>query len=81
MLKVKSVVANNDFTLFVELTDGRSGMFDMKPYLDKGVFTQLQDIAYFKQVKPLFCGITWPNEQDLSADTLAHELKPVEPLN
>jgi hypothetical protein len=78
MLKVNKVIANDDYTLFVELTDGRSGIFDIKPYLDKGVFTQLQDLAYFKQVKPFFCGIVWPNEQDLSADTLAHELKQFE---
>jgi hypothetical protein len=75
MLKVKKVHANNDFTLFVELSDGRAGIFDVKPYLDKGVFTQLKDKDYFKQVKPFFCGIIWPNEQDLSADTIAHELK------
>lgn len=75
MLKVKSVYANNDYTLFVELSDGRSGLFDVKPYLDKGVFTQLKDKNYFKQVKPFFCGIMWPNEQDLSADTIAYELK------
>jgi len=75
MLKVKKVNANNDYTLFVELSDGRSGIFDIKPYLEKGVFTQLKDKNYFKQVKPLFCGIVWPNEQDLSADTIACELK------
>ena len=78
MLKVKKVNANNDYTLFVELSDGRTGVFDVKPYIDKGVFRQLKDKNYFKQVKPFFCGITWPNEQDLSADTIACELKKVE---
>ena len=73
MLKVKKVKANNDYTLFVELSDGRTGIFDVKPYLTKGVFTELKDIQYFKQVRPFFCGISWPNEQDLSADTIAHE--------
>ena len=75
MLKVIKVDADNDYTLFVELSDGRSGKFDVKPYLDKGVFAELKDKNYFKQVKPLFCGIVWPNEQDLSADTIAYELK------
>jgi len=73
--KGKKVNANDDYTLFVELSDGRSGIFDVKPYIEKGVFTQLKDKNYFKQVKPLFCGIVWPNEQDLSADTIAYELK------
>ena len=78
MLKVKKVNANNDYTLFVELSDGRSGIFDVKPYLEKGVFTQLKDKNYFKQVKPFFCGIIWPNAQDLSADTIAYELEKTE---
>ncbi|WP_222424161.1 DUF2442 domain-containing protein [Desulfamplus magnetovallimortis] len=77
-VKSKKVNANNDYTLFVELSDGRTGVFDVKPYIDKGVFKQLQDKDYFKQVKPFFCGISWPNEQDLSADTIACELKQVE---
>ena len=75
MLKVKKVCTNNDYTLFVELSDGRTGVFDVKPYLEKGVFKQLKDKNYFKLVKPFFCGIVWPNEQDLSADTIAYELK------
>ena len=75
MLKVKKVDANSDYTLYVELSDGRTGIFDVKPYLDKSVFNQLKDKDYFKQVKPFFCGIVWPDEQDLSADTIAYELK------
>ncbi len=74
MIKVKKVNAKNDYTLFVELSDGRSGIFDVKPYLDKGVFKQLKDKEYFKKVRPFFCGIVWPDEQDLSADTIAYEL-------
>ena len=77
MLKVLKVKPRNNYTLFVELSDGRSGYFDIKPYLDKGVFTELKDINYFKQVKPLFCGVVWPHEQDLSADTIAYELKKI----
>jgi len=75
MLKVIKVDANIDYILYVELSDGRSGFFDVKPYLEKGVFTELKNKEYFRQVKPFFCGIVWPNEQDLSADTIAYELK------
>ena len=77
MLKVTKVIAKDNYTLFVELSDGRLGYFDVKPYLEKGVFTQLKDKNYFKQVKPFFCGIAWPNEQDLSADTIAFEFKTI----
>ena len=77
MLKVTKVKAKNDYILFVELSDGRSGSFDVKPYLEKGVFTKLKDKNCFKQVKPFFCGIVWPDELDLSADTIACELKQI----
>ena len=76
MLKVLSVEARDDYTLFVKLSDGRKGIFDVKPYLDKGIFVELKNIDYFKQVKPLFCGITWPHEQDFCVDTIELRLKP-----
>jgi hypothetical protein len=49
LVKVKRVFANNDYTLFVELSNGRSGIFDVKPYLEKGVFQQLKDKKYFNR--------------------------------
>ncbi|MDG5815546.1 DUF2442 domain-containing protein [Chitinispirillales bacterium ANBcel5] len=41
-------------------------------------FSELKDENYFKQVKPLFIGISWPNQQDFSADTIEHEMHSVE---
>jgi len=38
--------------------------------LDKGIFNELKDINYFKQVKVAFGAIEWPHEQDFSKDTL-----------
>ena len=75
MLKVTKVIPQDNYNLFIELSDGRTGYFDVKPYLNKGVFVELQDKDYFKKVKSIFCGIAWPNEQDLSADTIAYELQ------
>jgi hypothetical protein len=77
MLKVLYVKPLANYVLYVELSDGRSGHFDMKPYLDKGVFKQLKDIDSFNEVKILFCGIAWTCGPDLSADTLAYELSEV----
>lgn len=44
--------------------------FDVSPFLDKGIFTELRDKSYFKQVRVAFGSIEWPNEQDFSKDTL-----------
>jgi hypothetical protein len=80
MLKVKNVKALDDYILFIEFSNGQSGYFDVKPYLDKGVFKALKDVKYFKQVRPLFSGISWPDEQDFSADKLAYEMYQKEAL-
>jgi hypothetical protein len=74
LLKVNQVEALQDYMLKIELSNGKKGLFDVSGYLDKGVFTELKDINYFKQVKTFFCGISWPHNQDLSADTIEYEL-------
>ncbi|MDD5373068.1 MAG: DUF2442 domain-containing protein [Sulfurimonas sp.] len=45
-------------------------IFDVSPYLDKGIFTELQNRDYFKQVKAENGTIEWPNGQDFCPDTL-----------
>ncbi|WP_366636544.1 DUF2442 domain-containing protein [Aquisalimonas sp.] len=32
----------DDYPIYVELEDGRKGLFDLKPYLDRGVFKELK---------------------------------------
>lgn len=67
---VKLVEAKSDYTIHVEIEDGRKGVFDMKPYLDKGVFRELSDPEYFKQVGIVLGAVTWPNQQDIAPETL-----------
>lgn len=75
MVKVISVEALADYNLKIALSNGKQGTFDVKPYLDKGIFKELQDGQYFKSVKLAFGGVMWPNEQDFSAETIEFELK------
>lgn len=76
---VKSVKPLPGYRIYVEIEDGRRGIFDMKPYLDRGVFRELQDIYYFNQVGILFGAVTWPNEQDIAPETLLAEMVYLEP--
>ena len=75
---VKRVRSLDDYQIYVELEDGREGIFDMKPYLNHGVFKELQDISYFSQVDILFGAVTWPHEQDIAPETLVAELRPLD---
>jgi len=77
MNKVTAVKANDDFSLDLRFSDGSVKNFDAKPYLDYEVFRELKDLNYFKQVDVAFGTVQWPNEQDISPETLYIEGKPV----
>ena len=70
----KFVLPLEDSRIYVELENGRKGIFDLKPYLHRGVFQELRDPQYFKQVGILFGAVTWPNEQDIAPETLLAEM-------
>lgn len=74
---VKSVTPLPDYQIAFEIEDGRKGIFDMKPYLDKGVFKELKDVNYFNQVGILWGAVTWPHEQDIAPETLLAEMRPL----
>lgn len=75
MVKVISVDPMDDYKLRIELSNGRKGVFDVSPYVDKGVFSELKNKAYFRSVRPAFGGIIWPHEQDFSPETIECELQ------
>jgi len=75
MLGVKDVWHHSGHILYVELTNSKSGYFDVYPYIDKGIFVQLKDMNYLKMVKPDTFGIFWPEGQDFSADTIEYEMR------
>ena len=77
MVKVSYVEPKDDYVLLVKLSNGKEGFFDVKPYLDKGVFTELKDKSLFAAVRPAFGGVAWPHQQDFSADTIEFELKQI----
>jgi hypothetical protein len=70
MIKVKTVKPNNEYHLELLFDNGEVRCFDMRPYLDKGIFSELKDLEYFNQVFVHFGSIAWKNGQDLSPDTL-----------
>ena len=75
---IKIVKPKSDYKIYVETEDGRKGIFDMSPYLERGMFRELKDINYFNQVGVLLGAVTWPNEQDISPETLTEEMQEVQ---
>ncbi|MGD9564420.1 MAG: DUF2442 domain-containing protein [Pyrinomonadaceae bacterium] len=70
MNKVIGAKPNNDHTLDLKFNDGSLRRFDIKPYLEMEVFRELKDIEYFSTVSVAYGTVHWPNDQDISPDTL-----------
>ena len=75
MRKIISVKALEGFKLELGFDSGERRI-DARPYLDKGIFTELADPDYFRAARVSMGSITWPNEQDFSPDTLFLESAP-----
>ena len=74
--RVKDVKPQNDYKILLTFDNEELKVFDMKPYINKGFFKQLQDKSYFNTVKPFMDSIQWQNGQDLCPDTLYLESQP-----
>jgi hypothetical protein len=73
--RVINVNPKPDFNLLITFTNGEIKCFDLKPYLNTGLFNELKDEALFNSVKPFMGSIQWANGLDLCPDTLYLESK------
>ena len=75
MDKILKAIPLDDYRVEILTSSGISGIFDVKPYLNGGVFKELIDESYFRLVRPVHHGIAWPHEQDFSADTIIWDIQ------
>ena len=68
--RVKDVTPLADYQLKIAFTNGKVGIYDCRPLLDFGVFKELADEAYFRQVRAEGGTVVWPHEQDICPDTV-----------
>jgi len=73
--RIKEVHPSEDYTLSIIFDNNEERVFDVKPYLDKGIFNQLKDRRIFNSVKPFLGSIQWVNGLDFCPDTLYLESK------
>ncbi|MBF0400501.1 MAG: DUF2442 domain-containing protein [Magnetococcales bacterium] len=78
--KVVAVESEETSSLVLTFANGERRRFDVTPYLDKGIFRELRNPAYFHRVRAVSGYVTWPHEQDFSWDTLYLESVPVNDL-
>jgi hypothetical protein len=68
--RVKAVTPDADYRLKITFSNGEKGVYDCRPLLDFGVFQELRDDSYFRQVRAENGTVVWPHEQDICPDTL-----------
>jgi hypothetical protein len=68
--RVKSVKPSDDYRLELTFSNGETGTYDCRPLLDFGVFRELQDSTYFRQVRAENGTVVWPHERDICPDTV-----------
>ena len=67
---VKEVKAQNNYLLWLTFKNGEQRIFDMKPFLEFGLFKGIKDKNIFKNVKVSFDTVEWPNQADIDPEVL-----------
>ena len=73
---VKQVRPLEDYQLELLFENGEQRIFDVKPYLQCGVFVRLQNRAVFQTAHVMAGSVEWLGGPDLSYDTLYLESQP-----
>ena len=73
--RIKSVVPLDQYRFALIFLDGTQGIYDCSNLLSFGIFSELQNVDYFKQVKVLDGTVSWPHGQDICPDTLFEDRK------
>ena len=74
---VKDVRPLADYRLELVFENGERRVFDLEPYLQRGVFVRLQNRATFEAARVVAGSVEWPGGVDLSYDTLYLESKSI----
>ena len=77
-VSVNKVQALNDYKLELTFENNETKIFDVKPYLDTGLFKTLKDEKLFKRVTVSYDTIEWPNGVDLDPEVLYEKSKAAE---
>jgi hypothetical protein len=67
---VIKVIPIENYDLNLTFENGENKIFDMKPYLDLGIFKELKNPEMFNSVRVSFDTIQWQNQADIDPETL-----------
>jgi len=74
-LSIKKVKPLSGYNLELTFENNEVKIFDVKPYLDTGLYKILKDEKIFKMVKVIYVTVEWPNKADLDTEVLYEKSK------
>ncbi len=72
---IKEVALGDEYVLFIVFDNGESGILDMKPILDFGIFKRIKDHDAFRRLKVTFDTIEWEAGVDLDPEFVYEKCK------
>lgn len=69
-MTIAEIFPKEDYTLYIRTDEGKTGLFDVKPYLESEAFAPLKDKREFMRIRNGKYYIEWECGADLSADTI-----------
>ena len=78
---VKEVQANADYTLFLTFADGTKKTYNARPLLEKAIYAQLKNVAFFLKAKAECGTVVWNDEIDIAPEHLYECSKAMEEVS
>jgi Protein of unknown function (DUF2442) len=74
--RVQAVTPLLNYSLLLKFDNGEQKIFDVTPYLDKGIFRVLRNQSIFASVNVVLGSVQWSNGADFCPDMLYLESIP-----
>lgn len=65
-----TVLPLENYILQIEFDNGETRLFDVTPYLEKGVFQKLKNVAFFMRAHQEFGTVVWDDTLDIAPETI-----------
>lgn len=74
---VKEVQPKEDYTLLLTFVDGTKKIYNARPLLEKAIYSQLKNLAFFMCAKTNYGTVVWNDDIDIAPEHLYECSKPV----
>ncbi|MGH8538244.1 MAG: DUF2442 domain-containing protein [Gammaproteobacteria bacterium] len=69
-MNIIEVVPKDNYVLYIKTENGKTGLFDVKPYLESEAFAPLKDRSEFERIYNGRYFVEWDCGADFSGDTI-----------